>query len=272
MGTHAHAGAVFWCLLAATPAGAEETHLRYQVMWGGLHAADFALSVRHQGAAYGTRFRLETRGVLDWLLGLEVTATSRGVAPEAAPLAPGAYRVAYTNRRRGRTIAVHFDGDGGLATATVETRHGDVDDEGDEDGEDEARVPEAMRLGVIDPLSALVDALRRVRRHLAAGGAPRFRLAVFDGRRRFDLEGVYAGRGRRAILGVTHDAHRLRLTTLPRAGFNRAHRVLWDGSAFDLFLSADSRFVPLQIVSLGPGPVMNLIAECPQACVLTRPE
>ena len=143
----------------------------------------------------------------------------------------------------------------------------DDDDSPEADDDEEAMISRDLRLGVVDPLSAFVESLRRVRRHLN-GEPANFRLAVFDGRRRFDLEGAYAGKVRRTILNVSGELHRVRMKTIPVAGFRRAQRILWDGTTFDVFLGTDGRLLPVQIMSVGPGPVMNLVEECPALCVL----
>ena len=255
-------------LLAATPAGAAETHLRYEVMWGGLHAAEFALSLNDSATTYANRFHLETRGIADWLLRLRVSVTGHGEAPAAASLIPRAYRVGYSNRRRQRVVSLHFDEKTGEVSPVVESDSPvDGDDARPPDDDEATVISRDLRLGVLDPLSAFVETLRRVRRHLNGEPAD-FRLAVYDGRRRFDLEGAYAGKVRRTILGVRRELHRMRLKTIPVAGFRRTQRILWDGTTFDVFLGTDGRLLPVQIMSVGAGPVMNLIEECPTLCAL----
>jgi hypothetical protein len=261
--------AFFIGILVGAPVGAAETHLRYEVMWGGLHAAEFALSLDGDKTTYANRFRLETRGIADWLLRLRVSVSGHGEAPAAAPLKPRAYRVGYSNRRRQRVVSLRFDEESGEVSPVVESDSrldGDASPEAGDDN-DEATISRDLRLGVIDPLSAFVESLRRVRRHLDGEPAD-FRLAVFDGRRRFDLEGAYAGKVRRTILNVPRELHRVRVKTIPMAGFRRAQRILWDGTTFDVFLGTDGRLLPVQIMSVGPGPVMNLVEECPALCVL----
>ena len=243
--------------------GGAPIHLRYEANWGGLYAADFLLSMGQQEDAYENRFHLRTRGLVDLFIRLDVRAESHGQAPPTAALVPRHYRVDYANRWRQRALTIRFDSESGEATATMVTIK-DGDPSGDSPDEPLAR---ALRTHVLDPLVSLSEAIGRLRSHLT-GGPKSFRLAVFDGRRRFDVDGAYLGVLTREILRRKYDVHRLRLTTVPIAGFKARHRVLWDGSAFDLFLSRDGRFVPLQIVSLGLGPVINLVEECAQACLL----
>jgi len=53
-------------------------------------------------------------------------------------------------------------------------------------------------------------------------------------------------------------------------GPKQSRRVVWDETAFDVLLSADSRFVPIQIVPVGPGPVMTLVERCTRKCVMAE--
>jgi hypothetical protein len=110
-----------------------------------------------------------------------------------------------------------------------------------------------------------------VRAHLRGRGDETFRLRGFDGKRRFDMDGRFLGPASRTIGEAVRETYRLRLTARPVAGFKERHRLLWDDSAFDLYLSRDGRFVPLQIVSLGHGPVLTLVEECARPCALPKP-
>ena len=236
-------------------------HLRYEARWGGLHAADFALSVTDLGESYQADFRLEGRGIIGWFLRLRVHSESEGVF--ASPVAPSRYRVDYTNRFRERSVTVHFDPSGGEAVPMIRTKGVS----GDKDRETADKVPRTDRFDVIDPVAALVQALRNVRTY-AAGGDDRFVLKVYDGRRRFDLEGEVTGPMKRSIRHQTHDVYRLRLEPRPVSGFKDRHRETWNDTAFDIFVSADDRHVMLQVMPVGVGPVMNLVGECDRPCPL----
>ncbi len=245
--------AIFAALVSPLPvAGEASIHLRYEAYWGGLYAADFVLSMGQQANVYENRFHLRTRGLVDLFIKLDVNAESRGQALPEVALSPRHYRVDYANRWRQRALAIRFNRESGEASTALLTLK---DNDPAEDGPNEPLALE-LRTHVLDPLVSLSEAIRRLRNHLA-GGPKVFRLAVFDGRRRFDVAGAYLGSLKREILRRTHEVYRLRLTTIPIAGFKSRHRVLWDGSAFDLYLSRDGRFVPLLIVSLGLGPVIT---------------
>lgn len=91
---------------------------------------------------------------------------------------------------------------------------------------------------------------------------------MFDGRRRYDLIGRFLGEDRRSILGRDHKVLVLRLDTEAVAGFRPVQKLFWDDNAFHVYLSADGRYVPLQIDSIGTGPIMHMVEECPGPCDL----
>lgn len=271
--------ATAFAVLATAPAGAQDLHLRYAAYWGGLHAADFALSMADLAAPVteaeaSDEFRLETRGVMDWIARIRLKAVARAkVAAEPPFLRPIDYEVAYTSRTRDRVIQVDYAGPRALSRF-IDRKTGQAVPAEEENKDDfaEADIPPAELENVIDPLLGLTEALRRVRHHLGANGPAAFRLRGFDGRRRFDMDGEFLGTATRVIDETERDTYRLRLTARPVAGFKPRHRVLWNDSAFDLYLSRDGRFVPLQIVSLGHGPVLTLVEECGAPCALPKAE
>ncbi len=245
---------------AAADAPPSAVHLRYEARWGGLHAADFALSVTDLGESYRAGFRLQSRGIIGWFLRLRLESKSHGAS--ASPVAPAQYRVDYTNRFRERTVTVDFDPATGEAVPTLRTQGASPD----KDRETADKVPHADRFHVLDPLAAVIQALRNVRAY-ADGGDDRFVLKVYDGRRRFDLEGRVAGPEKRSIRRQVRVVYRLRLDPRPVSGFKDRHREKWNETAFDLFVSAD-RNLMLQIMPVGAGPVMNLVGECDRPCAL----
>lgn len=268
-----------FALLLAWPAEAQEIHLRYTAYWGGLHAADFALSIVDLAAPVtevetANEFRLETRGVMDWIARIRLKAVTRAKVVTAPPFLKALdYDVAYTSRTHDRVIQVDFTGPRALSRF-FDTKTGkalSIEDE-NKDGFAEADIPPAELENVMDPLTGLTEAIRRVRHHLNAGGPATFRLRGFDGRRRFDMDGEYLGTALRTIDEKQRDTYWMRLTARPIAGFKTRHRILWNDSAFDLYLSRDGRFVPLQIVSLGHGPVLTLLEECAKPCALPAGE
>jgi hypothetical protein len=249
----------FLATAGADTAAAQTANLRYEAHWGGLHAADFALTFGVGEADYDNWFRLRTKGMTDWIARLDIEARGQGKVAHGRPLEGVAYRVDYTNRWRSRTMTIRYDANGGPALTTLETHQ---ENEPDEDNE----LPPEYRTGVLDPLTGLAEAIRRLKAHLEADGPRQFRLSLFDGRRRFDLEGEFLGRKTRTIRDKTHEVYHLRLVTRAIAGFKERFKGVWDGSSFDVYLTRDGRYLPLQIDSVGPGPLLNLVEECEKRC------
>lgn len=270
LGRMAAATFVAACCLGSAGAGtvdpARATHLRYEAWWGGLYAAEFTLTLDDRGGAYETAFSLGTRGLLDWLIGLDLEAASTGATGDG--LTPEAYRSKYRSNSREGTTAIAFDPETGEATVSrnvvfFEPREPETDDPA------RPQVPADLRTGVLDPLSAFAEAIDRLRRVDDPDAMAPFTVAIFDGKRRFDMSGEMLGRVPHETGDRTGEAYKLRLTTSPVAGFRERTRMLWDDTVFDVYVSADGRFVPIQIVARGWGPAINLVEECARPCTLT---
>ena len=244
------------------PSGGTSHHLLFEANFGGLNAADFLLSYRLDSRGTDessriNRFHLETKGLARMIL-LWIIAEGRGTMTANGAYEPHNYRVNYANRFRTRTVDVVFDPTTGQATPEIKTLGASEE----KDDENEGKVPPEMRRDVIDPISAVVEAIRRTRDHLEKDTPRTFVLAVYDGRRRFDVKGEVQDASTRDILGTTHKVRRLVLTPEAISGFKESHRELWSKYAFHIYLSDDGRYVPLQIDAVGPGPMINLVKEC----------
>jgi len=255
-----------WGETSLARALSDATHLRYEAWWGGLYAAEFTLTLSDGGSAYEAAFSLGTRGLLDWLIGLDLEATSTGETGDG--LTPEIYRSKYRSNSREGTTTIAFDPGTGEATVSrnvvfFELREPETDDPA------RPQVPADLRTGVLDPLSAFAEAIDRLRRHEDPVAVEPFTVAIFDGKRRFDMSGEMLGLMRHEVEGRTTEAYKLRLTTRPLAGFRERTRMLWDDTVFDVYVSADGRFVPLQIIARGWGPAINLVEECARPCALT---
>ena len=290
---------VFAALLVAVPSvQARELHLRYEAYWGGLHVADFSLSLINGNDTYENRFHLETRGLTRMITKMAVTANSQGrIAPPPPPPPPpggdaGAvgnaadaqlvetflaqkYHTEYTNRRHFRWVDIVFGKSGEPAHASTGTspvagreENWNPAEKGPEVLE---KVEESYRTGVNDPITMVPQMMAMVRAHIQ-GGPASVVAKGFDGRRRFDMDVTYLGLATRTIGDDKHDTYRVRVVPKPVAGFKKRHKVLWNGSAYDFYLSRDGRFVPLQIVPVNHGPVLTLVAECESQCVIKKEE
>ncbi|HEY9078949.1 DUF3108 domain-containing protein [Magnetovibrio sp.] len=275
-------------------------HLRYEAKWGGLHVADFTLSLLNGGETYENRFHLETRGLTRYFTNMGVTAKSvgriiqppaavdNGYAPPAsatsgtaadAPLAEtylaSHYRTEYTNKKHFRWVDITFN----QAPEPAKAVTGTSPIPGREDNWNPAekgpevleKVEPEQRIGVNDPITLIPQMIAVVRNHLL-GGPKTGVVKGFDGRRRFDMRITYMGPATRTVAGARHETYRVRIDPQPVAGFKERHRILWNNSAYDFYLSRDGSFLPLQIVPVKNGPVLTLVAECPTECELKAEE
>ena len=292
------AAAMVGLTLGPRPALADEIHLRYEANWGGLHVADFALSLINGGDAYENRFHLETRGLTRYFSNLSVKAQSHGRIIEpprpTAGLANGQngasqngeaatgptfmaahYRTEYTNRKHFRWVDITFPGPDEPAQAVTGTEPipGREDSwNPDEKGPEKLdRVEDKHLMAVNDPITLIPQMMSIIRTHLSGGPASGV-VKAFDGRRRFDMDVTYLGPATRTINDVKHNTYHVRVTPKPGPGFKDRHRVMWNGSLYDFYLSRDGRFVPLQIVPVKHGPVLTMIAECESECEIPLEE
>jgi len=273
---------------------AKDLHLRYEAYWGGLHIADFTLSLLNGEGTFENRFHLESRGMTRFFTNLSAKATSRGhiitpppaigghpamttaaALPQADTLVAESYRTEYTNRKHMRWVDIAFGGPGEAAKAVTGTSptpgYEDNWDPKDKGPEVLERVEAEFRTGVNDPVSLVPQIMAIVHAHLHGG--PESGVARgFDGRRRFDMGVLHMGQVKRTIAGTVYDTYRVRVTPTPVAGFKSRHKTLWNNSTYDFYLSRDGDFAPLQIVPVKHGPVLTLVARCELECELPKEE
>lgn len=194
---------------AATAATAEPLTLRYSATWGGGAAADIRLRLADGDGAFHNQLDIETVGLARLLSGFRARATSAGQTGDDE-IAPLAFDATYdSHKKRDKRINVHF----------VRRDDGSLAEEGPENTSKDPLIPAEFRRDVIDPLSCITAIRRLVREHGIEPGKS-FTLPVYDGKRRFDVEGTVASTeavrwGRRKV-----DALTLRLLLRPVAGFD----------------------------------------------------
>lgn len=245
-----------------------KSYVRYETYWGGLHVGEFVIAHEVEAERYRLRFTLRTRGLADWMVRANLDAVSKGrIVPVENNGAPGefraeSYRVDFVTKSRDGWTTVAYDPAGQAPAEPVYFVGRDDDPPDPEDRP--PPVTADLRVGVIDPIAANIDALRRIPRHLL-GGPEDFRIQVYDGVRRSELIGQHMGKARKTILGRTYDLQWVRLNSRRIAGYRKKQNPLFDFSGFDIYLTTDGRFVPVQIVSTGAGPTANLIEVCESA-------
>jgi hypothetical protein len=144
-------------------------HLRFEVFGGpGLHFLTLQVSVDQSGGRYSLAVDAETRSLADLFVDLRSRIEARGRI-SADALLPEAMR-AETHRRGVDLHAwVDYAADGTVTAAVTPPP--------------ERLVTPAQMRGTVDQLTAYLA----LARHLAGRGSCALALAVFDGRRRYDL-------------------------------------------------------------------------------------
>jgi hypothetical protein len=182
--------AVFACaavLLAAASATsaraapADRMNLFYEVYSGGFHVLNFELDLALAPERYDITTRMRSAGFVGWFMNWKQEAGSQGLLAQDGVL-PILHRS--EGEFRGRRRSVEIDYDSGKVNA-VRVEPPPRQDEGREE------VPVEKRREAMDPISAILNAIRRISAGQGCGG----RLPVFDGRRRYDL--VLTDRGSR---------------------------------------------------------------------------
>lgn len=235
----------------------EPLHLRYGVYFAGIPVGDLAVRLIPQPGGYRSELDFGARGLLDRLLALRGSAAAVGLwAPDAAPATTG-YHAAYSRRAEPREVAVRFDPE--RRAATEVTMH--------KNGEPRAsEVPEELRVGVVDPLTAIFELRRRVA--LALGdGADTFTVAVFDGRRRYDIGGKMRGRTTIDSDGKVVPVIEVALNFMPVAGFDEEGDDRTQPLHITASLSDDPALLPLRLTGDAAGLpwVINLSEVCAEA-------
>lgn len=194
------------------PSPAAELRLGYDVRWAGLPAATVTLGIEQEATRYSASAEVTTAGVVRALTRFSAAAQSQGPAPVAlSPVHGAGYAARYKLRGKERRTRFVQAREGG---ATLALRQ-------DGDTSKRAELDQAHRRDAFDPIAALVV----LRARLADGGlaqGERFSIPIYDGRRRFDVEGVVPPVTRIAWRGETVAVRVLDLVLRPRAGFSGA--------------------------------------------------
>jgi len=188
---------------------AQDLSLHYDVYYLAFPVLSVDVASRVEPKAYRTTVALRTAGILGVFAPWESHATARGEI-DGTTVRPSSYRADSAYRDREQQIDLEYERAG--------TVHGGVrgvltDGERDD-------VPDALRDGTLDPLSASAALARR----LAATGTCTGTVHVFDGLRRYDLR--YVDLGTAELVPSRHDpyhgpARHCRATIEPIAGFLR---------------------------------------------------
>ena len=174
--------------LAALPARpGPSLDLEYQVYAGGLHALTVETRVNLGSERYEAELQLRTDGWLAWLLDFSMASRVQGRADDAG-LQPDRFRSASSWEDRERSVEVAYRDE---ALPRVEAVPPPEEDDRDP-------VPEGLRRGTVDPLSAGLALVHRLVETARCGGEA----AVFDGRRLFAASARHIGEASLAPSGA----------------------------------------------------------------------
>lgn len=243
---------------SATSPSEEDLSLHYTMHFGGFHVADLRFDGQTAADGYEAGVSIKTTGLTDLIVRYDGSAEARGVVDDDA-LSSTRYRYRYTSRNGERSVRVVYDPVTATATDVVSRKRG---------RDDEIEVPRDLWQGVVDPLSAVLLLRDHVRARLT-GGPPDLEIAVFDGRRRYDLIARVAGAHSR------EGTIRVDATVKPLAGFDvddMSAREIREGYRLRVQFSNDGRVLPVDIRTLNTRAivVIRLARDCSiVACTAT---
>lgn len=167
------------CLVSAPPARAEAPlEARYAAWATGLNIMDIAMEFRPGPEAYRVALSLRTAGLLSFFLRGEQVSVAEGSVRADGRLEPARFRMEGTWWGRARRLALDYEGATPVVRAVVPPN-----------GDEREEVPEAMRAGTVDTLTALAILATRIDRTGGCDGT----LATYDGRRRVDVSARTVG-------------------------------------------------------------------------------
>jgi Protein of unknown function (DUF3108) len=219
--------------------------LRYGLYWGGLRLATLDLHHELAPGGYQAGLSIETVGLIEKFAKYRAEVNAVGERRWFGDLIPVTFSSKYKTRKKSRSAVIEFDP---LTGDVVDLR---IEKRGRPDGTD---VPKELQHDVIDPLTAFLslrDELARAR----IDGRGAFEAAVFDGRRRYDVEAQVTGRERVRISGRSWPAIRVELDILPIIGFDdddleEVGADENDPLRLEVMFSDDERLLPLQASTL----------------------
>ena len=208
--------------------------LEYKAYFGGMHAVSFQARVGLGDQDYRAQVRLVSDGLLAKLVDFSLEAKAAGLA-DSGDLRPRQFQVASQWRdSTGRLVEINY-AESGAPALTVEPPAEDDDRE---------EVPEALRLDTLDPISATLQLVQQ----LARSGRCEGEVAVFDGRRRYNVVAEHLGETVLKASDVAPyggPATRCGVSFKPIAGFWRqTGRQQSDGAKVEVFMAPMTAWTP----------------------------
>ncbi len=182
--------------------------LHYRMRIGGVDIARLVIRDKRLDAGR-QRLELDMRNAGWTTLFGSVRTHMKGVVRSSEDrILPDDFRVVYRKPDRTRRIRLLYDETGRLKDVHLRTNGRPK----------KSAVPEELQGGTVDPLTAYA----RIRAWLESSPkvGDRLRIAVFEGRKRLDLEAIYEGEEARKVGGETLPFHHLRVRLVGRFGFD----------------------------------------------------
>jgi Protein of unknown function (DUF3108) len=242
--------------ITALPLRAEQDEplsLRYGVYWAGFQIATLALDHHVDSSHYRSELLVRTVGLVEKLARYRSKTLAIGQLGADETMTPMTFSSEYSSRKKDRRSVVRFDRESGDVVDLKITKRGKPDT---------SKVPEALRKSVTDPLTAFFQ----IRDYVAAPDASEpFTAAIFDGRRRYDLEAEVIGHDRAWVAGRQRRVVRVEMTLTLLAGSDLDDIDLDDNRlALELLLSDDQRLLPLKmrLLDTTPAASIELLQDC----------
>lgn len=239
---------------------ADQTGWRYEIMWGGFHAGDMAVTREQQDGTVRTGMTIRTVGLFDRILRLRFAAEGGGVEKGAGELGSERYQTRFRGRYQEQMLRVAYAG--GEATTILDEVLA-VFAPPPPDDEPAPAVPPEARRGVGDPLTNVSVVGRKARQAVRDGGPASFRTASYDGRRAYDFDVTVKGERRINIRGRDFDAIEVAMVLRPVAGFKPRFEKMWAGAEYTVHLDP-ATLLPVRIYtdSFAAATVINAIEPC----------
>lgn len=158
--------------------------VRYAIEVAGVPVAEAALTVSPIEGGLASRLVVQSVGLAAAWSGARSELRALIQRAGEGGVLPRSFEASHVKRDRARKVRIRYDRAGAVVEAKVASR-----------GRERAsEVPEDLRRGTVDPLTAF-ERLRAWLAEAVAGRAPpETTVAIFDGRKRLDLEVRYLGR------------------------------------------------------------------------------
>lgn len=243
----------------AAPARCNEVPIdaRYTITVAGLPVAEIALVLAPAEEGLAGRLVMQSVGLASLWSGARSELRAFIARAKEGIAVPRLFEAHYAKRDRERRVRIQYDQNGSVREAEVTTlgRIKPTD------------VPEELQRGTVDPLTAFARLRDWLSEALAGRAPPQTEVAVFDGRKRLDLEVRLLGRVERVEAG--RESVELSARLIGRFGFDP------DDSFIELpngdqprplrvLVEAGETLLPLRIdVPDRPsGPVIALVRNC----------